>query len=220
MSVEPNRSQAIEYQSPLRGGTKRVGPRPETLLYFALGSALAPAMVGVIALVGYWLTENNSFVLLGLLSLVLGAVGLIAGLGLSIAPIIDARRRGSPLYRRGLIVVLIVLACVPLAGVCVFVGNYLMDHPRCRFVLTNAGTRNVDHVIVHFGSLDESVGRLAPGASETFRLRLNGSGRIVVDFTANGKTTSSEIRDFADTDSLPKGSVVRLQIDDNGVVEK
>ncbi len=177
----------IEYQ---RQARKRESLEVAWLHRVATYCAIIPALVGLFALSGYWLTQDDVFEFLGWLTLVAGSVIVVIGIIATLTSFIVAHRtqRLVPRSVRRAMVLLIVLALnYPLAVFCRYAGQWLMDHPYCTLVLSNNGNKQIKGGTLEFGSTDNPFDSIQPGKSVVVHRRLNDNDRLALVLQVDGK---------------------------------
>jgi hypothetical protein len=179
--------------------------------------------VGILGL--FWLTGANA--LLGYGAVWLGAGGVLTLTGLVSGIIYGFQVRGetAPLrssLRPGNLALLVSLANVPTALLCVLAGGVLMSMPVVNLVISNVGTKRVQHCTLQVGDQRIEGGPILSNASITRRVRLRGAGAMAIHVTRDGLTASINLLDHVDVDDdvVCGNCSLVIDIDDSSAVQK
>lgn len=164
LTEEESQSGVLAYRS-----SREVPPMSIRLAKWLLGLSAVPSLVGLGTLAMYWLTAADAFPQFGLfwlpgggaLAFSLGVIGIVNTVRAQ-----SRRPRDAAARYYGWIIVTS-LASVPVAIFCANYGSALTDRPHPRVRITNATTRPIDGITVHFHSGDVAVGGLSPGQHVT-----------------------------------------------------
>jgi hypothetical protein len=181
---------------------------------------IAPLTGGLSILLLYWLSGWDGFVGFGVMMLLLGGVMTLIGLVSAITYLASAfratvdRRRA---IRNGAIAVTIVLANVPAAVFCTFLGGGLFGSRVATFVIKNASTMQIDRGILFQARHKTDFGAIRPGESATVHLRIESSGPVVAEVLRNGTTIKSDITGSVDEDDYRWSSQTTVTVTNAGI---
>lgn len=201
-------------------GAKRVAPAG--LFALALVCGIIPAIAGILCVVGFAVTKNAAFVLLGFVALIGGgamAFVAIISVGIYLAKASHATEDRERSVRRGRILLAGTILNIPLAIVCVFAGTQV-DTPRVTFAITNAGTRAVESGEIRIAGDSYTFGRIEPGGGVTEIYRVRISGPMLFSAKRADKTISADLAQFLNKGTVVGGTVWILEIGDDKVERK
>lgn len=183
---------------------------PIALYHLSMTCAIGPMVAGLFLLVAFWLTQIAGFAVAGFFGLFIGGGTVLMGfifsaIYLRLAKSATADRETS--VKRAHRAQYTLLATIPVAIFCTFVGFWLVTYPVVDFEIHNIGKSTIDSGSLIVGNKIASIGAIPPQARFTARMRatdpsaklllnrpngqieLKVDGRATTDFIAGGRLT-------------------------------
>lgn len=179
------------------------GPTP-VLFWIGIACSIVPAVVGVLCLVGYWLSESSDIAFFGFGWLGLGGLLTFIAICIGFAYRQSSRTAGqdAAALRRSRVLTILPLLNIPLAIVCAGVGSMLFHSPRAEFVIENRTEYPVESGQVIFGSTLIPFMKIEPSGVARHKLRLHGFGKMQIEYVRGGATHRIKLLENSDEDDF------------------
>jgi hypothetical protein len=167
--------------------------------------AVMPSVVGILITLLYWVAWWDWLVKAGMMWITVGGLLVLSGFILSIIGLVQCYRaiNARSALRLNVIALIASGLAVPIAYLCAMAGAYLAMSPHVNLVMYNDTTRRIDRVTVHFSGGDETLGPIAPGKTDSSRVRTHHApGPLYITVEIGGKTKRTKDRVYADDHHL------------------
>lgn len=204
-------------EGPIKLEYSHLGTAPSPVLFWVgIACSIIPAVVGLLCLFGYWLSESSDIAFFGFGWLGFGGLLTFIAICIGFAYRQSCRAAGhdTDALRRSRIVTVLPLLNIPLAMLCAGVGSMLFHSPLAEFVINNRTEYPVESGQIIFGSTVIPFMKIDPGGVVKHKVRLHGFGKMQIEYVRGGATHRVKLLDNSDEDDfLQRPLTITITID-------